>query len=92
MIEVNGKNNTVVIATAVAITTAATFMAWRWTSAQPSESEPVVEGLLQCHCGEVCGKFCAPRNTTPTASCHCNDCTGFAKWAIEEKHCPMNVS
>ncbi len=91
MIEVNGKNNTIAIAAAVAITTAATFIAWRWTTAQPT-AEAVVEGILQCHCGEVCGKFCAPRNTTPTASCHCNDCTGFAKWAMEEKHCPMNVS
>ncbi len=91
MVDIYGTSNLALAAT-LGVTSAASFMTWRWIAAQSeSESNPAVEGYLKCHCGEVRGKFCAPCNSTATASCHCNDCLGFVHWAVQEKHCKKNV-
>lgn len=58
---------------------------------QPAGKEERVEGTLSCPCGKVKGKFSAPKST-PTASCHCEDCVEFARWAIVSKNSPVNVS
>ena len=49
-----------------------------------------VEGILKCSCGKVTAKISAPRST-PTATCHCKDCTGIVKWSKEERKSTNNV-
>lgn len=51
-----------------------------------------IKAVVQCHCGKVKGDISAPKDSTPAAACHCNDCLTFVSWMNDEKKSPVDVS
>lgn len=53
-------------------------------------SVSMASGTLKCQCGQVCGKFAAPKDS-PSAACHCLDCIRFVDWTKYCKNCSLDV-